>query len=250
MSQDLLTKWQIENLRFSVFLACPTGPEPVDSWVDVVGQDVDDTRIKGTGEQRVVRQQGPFGGAVMRVEIRMDRIDWHLLPLPPRTPSERPTAGLYESLKDLFHDAMLAWLDAADIVASRMAYGALLRLESGDRSGSLRVLDDLLSTVTVDPLTTWDFEYSVNRRRGSESIGNLMINRLAKWSLGQEILGSVELPASDGQPRINATTFYIPMLALDINTMPEFPGPLDRLGELLAELTKLGTEIALEGDVP
>ena len=250
MSQDPLTTWQIENLRFSVFLAHPTAPEPVGSWVDVVGQDADDTRIKGTGEQRVVSQQGPFGGAVMRAEVRRDRFDWHLLPPPPKTPNMKPTVGAYEKVKDRFRGAMLTWLEAAHPVANRMAYGAVLSLRSGNRSDSLRVLDSLLSTVKVDAQNTWDFDYSVNRRRGSKSIGDLMINRLAKWSLGQEILGVVEVPVGGGQPRIDATTSYVPMLTLDINTMPEFPGPLNRLGGLLAELAELGTEIALEGDVP
>ena len=250
MSQDPLTMWQIENLRFSVFLARPTAPEPVGSWANVVGQDADDTRIKGTGEQRVVSQQGPFGGAVMRAEVKLDRIDWHLLPPPPKTPRERPTAGPYEKHRDRFQDAMLTWLDAAHLVANRMAYGALLSHRSGNRTDCLRVLDNLLSTVTVDPENTWDFDYSVNRRRESKTIDDLMINRLAKWTLGQEIVGAVELPVSGGQPRINATIVHVPTLTLDINTMPEFPGPLNRPRELLAELADLGTEIALEGDVP
>ena len=252
MSQDLLTMWQIENLRFSVFLACPTDPEPVGSWVDVVGQDADDTRIKGTDEQRVVSQQGPFGGAVMRAEVRLDRIDWYLLPPHPKTPSKTPTAGPYEKRKDRFRDAMRAWLDAAPPVANRMAYGALLSLRGGgDRSDSLRVLDNLLSTVTVDTDNTWDFDYSVNRRRGSKSIDGLMINRLAKWSLSKEILGVFELPVGGGQPRMNTMpVINVPMLTLDINTDPEFPGPLDRPRELLAELADVGTEIALKGDVP
>ena len=250
MSQGPLTMWQIENLRFSVFLAHPADPEPVGSWADVAGQDADDTRMKGTGEQRVVSQQGPFGGAVMRAEIRRDRFDWHLLPPPPKTPSTKPTVGPYEKGKDRFRDAVVAWLDAARPVANRMAYGAVLSLRSGSRSDSLRVLDNLLTTVKVDPQNTWDFDYTVNRRRESRSNGGLMINRLAKWSLGQEILGVVELPVGGGQPRINATTSYVPTLTLDINTMPEFPGPLNRPGKLLAELTELGTEIAREGDVP
>ena len=250
MPQDPLTMWQIENLRFSVFLARPTDPEPVGSWTDVVGQDADDTRIKGTGEQRVVSQQGPFGGTVMRAEVRLDRIDWHVLPPPPKTPNERPTAGPYEKLKDRFRDGMLAWLDAEKPVANRIAYGAVLSHRSGNRTDCLRVLDNLLSTVTVDPENTWDFDYSVNRRRVSKSSDGLMINRLAKWSLGTEILGVLKLPASGGQARMNTVTVNVPMLTLDINTDPEFRGPLNRPRELLAELAALGTEIALKGDVP
>ena len=250
MPQDLLTEWRIENLRFSVFLEPPTEPGPVASWTAVVGEASDDTRIKGTGDQRIVRQQGPFAGARMRADVRMDRIDWHLLPSPPETPSPRRTAGPYGDLKDRFRDTMLAWLDATHPLANRMAYGAQLSLGGGSRSDALTVLARLLATVEVDPQNTWDFEYTVNRRRDSEAIAGLMINRLAKWSLGQEILGSIELPVSGGQPRLNTTTAYLPMLMLDVNSMPEFPGPLDRPGELLMEFASLGTEIASQGDVP
>ena len=100
MPQDPMTMWQVENLRFSVFLTHPAEPTAVDSWGDIVGQDADDTRLKGTGEQRVVSQQGPFAGAVMRAEIRRDRFDWQLLPPQLKTPSTKPTAGPYEKVRD------------------------------------------------------------------------------------------------------------------------------------------------------
>ena len=104
--------------------------------------------------------------------------------------------------------------------------------------------------MTLDPENIWDFDYSVNRRRGSKSIDSLMINRLAKWSLGQETFGVVELPVSGGQPRVNATTSYVPLLTMDINTVPEFSGSLTQPRDIFAELVSLGTEIALQGDVP
>ena len=250
MPQDLLTKWRVENLRFSVFLASPADPGLIGSWTEVLGHDADDTRIKGTGNQRVVRQQGPFGGARIRADVRRNRIDWHVLPSPPKTPDERPVAGTYGELKDRFLNTMLEWVGRANPVANRLAYGAQLTLGTGSRSNALAVLDELIETVKVDAQNTWDFDYTVNRRRESEAITGLMINRLVKWSVGQEIRGAVELPANGGQPRVNATTAYLPVLALDINTMPEFPDPIARPGELLTELAGLGTEIASQGDVP
>ncbi len=250
MAQPVLTEWHTEHLRLSVFLADPVQPGPVDSWVDVAGQDSDDTRIKGTGNQRVVSQEGPFRDKRMRADVRMDRIDWFLLPSPPATPGIRPTAGPYDGLADSFRGCMLAWLDAAGVVANRMAFGAQLNLRSGDRTGALTVLDGLLATVQMDVRNTWDFEYSVNRRRTSQVLADCPINRVAKWFLGRQVLGAIDLSFNCGSPRINTTTVHLPVLMLDVNTAPEFPGPLDRLDKLLQELVGLGTEIALKGDVP
>lgn len=250
MPQDLLTKWRVQNLRFSVFLANSADPEFINSWTQIVGHDADDTRMKGTGDQRVVRQQGPFGSTRISAEVRRNRIDWHVLPSPPKTPDERPVVGAYGELKDRFLNTMLEWVGRANPVASRLAYGAQLTLGTESRSEALEKLDELIATVDVDTQNTWDFDYTVNRRRESETIAGLMINRLVKWSVGQEIRGAVELPANGGQPRVNTTTAYLPVLTLDINTMPEFPGPIARLGELLTELAGLGTEIASQGDVP
>ena len=249
MPQDLLALWHVQHLRFSVFFPQPTQPEPVHLWADVVGHDPDDTRIKGTGTQRVVTQEGPFRGARMRADVRTDRLDWFLVPSPPSTPDARPTAGPYAGLKDPFQACMLAWLNASRIVTHRMAFGAQLSLGPGERTEALTVLDGLLATVQLDTQNTWDFEYTVNRRRPSAVMADLMINRMVKWSLGRQVLGAVELALNGGSPRMQTTTAYLPVITLDVNTIPEHPGPLERLGELLAELASLGTEIALEGDM-
>ncbi len=250
MPQDLLTRWQVQHLRFSVFLTNPAQPSPIDSWVDVVGQDADNTHIKGTGDQRVVTQQGPFRDTMMRADVRRDRVDWFLLPSPPATPDSSLTAGPYDGLTVPFSTCMRTWLDVAGIVANRMAFGAQLSLTPGDRSAALAVLAELVTTVQIDVQNTWDFEYAVNRRRTSNTIADLMINRVAKWTLIRQILNEVDLSLNGNPPRIVTSTVYLPVLTLDVNTIPEHSGPLDQLEELLEELARLGTEIALEGDVP
>ena len=251
MPQDLLANWHVLHLRFSVFLPQPAQPEPVDRWADVTGQDADDIHIKGTGGRRVVTQQGPFRGARMRAEVRIDRIDWFLLPPRPQTPDDRPVAGPYDGLIDPFRACMIAWLDAAGLVTHRMAFGAQLSLGGGgDRTEALEVLADMLATVEMDTRNTWDFEYTVNKRRTSNVVADLMINRMAKWSLGREVLGAIELAFNGGSPKMQTKVTCLPILSLDVNTIPEYPEPLKPLGQLLEELVSLGTETALKGDVP
>ena len=235
MPQDLSVDWHVQHLRFSVFLPQPAQPEPVGFWANVVGQDADDTHIKGTGSQRVVTQQGPFRDARMRAEVRIDRVDWFLGPSLPPTSDDMPVAGPYDGLIDPFLACMRVWLDAAGLVVHRMAFGAQLSLRQGNRSEALTVLADLLATVEMDTRNTWDFEYTVNRRRTASVMAGLMINRVAKWSLGRQVSGAVELAFNGSPPRMQTATAYLPVLTLDANTIPEHHGPLERLGELLAE---------------
>ena len=136
------------------------------------------------------------------------------------------------------------------LVTHRMAFGAQLSLGGGDRTEVLEVLADMLATVEMDTRNTWDFEYTVNKRRTSNVVADLMINRVAKWSLGREVLGAIELAFNGGSPKMQTKDTYFPVLSLDVNTIPEYPEPLKPLGQLLEELVSLGTETALKGDVP
>jgi len=91
-----------------------------------------------------------------------------------------------------------------------------------------------------------DFLYQYNRRRTSLTAPEVEINRLSKWTWAP--LGEVQV--KDGKlvhPLESAC-----LLELDINTMPEFQGPLqqDRLAPLFEEMVELAVEIAQRGDVP
>ena len=242
--------WQTENLRLSVFLTEPSYPEQLELWTQVVGAEPATVNTQGVGDQRVIVQEGPFLGARMRAEVRADRIDWLLVPSPPDgTPGNKPTAGPYNAIIPLFRERCLDWLDRASVTVNRMAYGAQLSIEPADRTSTLATLAGLLPTVRVDAENTWDFDYSINRRQSSQSIENLMINRLSKWSLAREIVGQIKLSDTSGPQTITTKTLYFPQLVLDINTIPEHSGSLDHLGSILEELVTLGTEIATKGDV-
>ena len=76
-----------------------------------------------------------------------------------------------------------------------------------------------------------------------------MINRLSRWSLAQEIVSQIQLIGSTGHQTMTTKTSYLPMLVLDINTIPGHHEPLDQLDSLLGELVDLGTEIVMQGDI-
>ena len=242
--------WLVDNLRVSEFLAQPSTPEPLALWAQVVGAESATTNIQGSGAQRVVTQEGAFIGARVRAEVRTDRIDWLLVPSPSDVPpGSRPTAGPYDDINTRFCGLCLDWLRLANIPVNRMAYGAQLTLETSERIPALATLAGLLPTVAVDIESTWDFDYSVNKRRDSQFIEGLIINRLSKWSLAREVVSQIHLAAALAEQQVITTkTSYLPMLVLDINTIPEHRDPLEHPVPLLQELIALGEEIVMKGD--
>ena len=104
----------------------------------------------------------------------------------------------------------------------------------------------------MNPDTSFDFLYQMNRPRESLVIPGVKVNRLSKWSVGMILRQTVELNVFD-----HGTTVYPQpdlhhcLLELDINTVPG-PAtlPQDRLIGLLEELVALGKEIVSNGDQP
>ena len=98
-----------------------------------------------------------------------------------------------------------------------------------------------------------DFMYQINRARASDSVHNLNINRLSKWSVSAIFWGKARffkgLATADYHPGPHV---FSCRLELDINTVVELESELKRedLPKLLQEFTELSKEIAHEGDIP
>lgn len=240
--------WYVEHLRFSAFHMEPADPKPVESWARIVGDEPEDIRIKGTGGERIVTQRGPLVGAKMQSDVRRDRTDWRLHVDPPES-GKGVSAGIYRNLEGAFLEKINNWLKIEQPKIVRLGYGGVLRLEARSRLEALMVLNDLLPKVELDVENTWDFEYAINRRRRSKTLGGMSINRLSRWALAQVIRGTIEVPSDGSQPRIMTDTSYACQLTLDVNTIPENRDPLDNIDELAAELFAWGTEIATRGDI-
>jgi hypothetical protein len=154
-----------------------------------------------------------------------------------------------------FMEVMRRWLPDCPRL-QRLAFGAALYLPVENREEGYRHLRKYLPfTREYSPQTgafleysprTGDFLYQFNRRRPSESVPRVQLNRLSKWMW----LPLGELRVVDGklvEPPESAC-----LLELDINTAPEFQEglPPDRCVPLFEELIRLAVEIAAQGDVP
>jgi hypothetical protein len=246
MSRPALTAWRADALRVSAFPTPDAVITPDAWWKDLLGAEAEvETLRKG----RLVRQeQGEALGGLLRLTVQPGRIDWSLGPKPPPQPPEDfPSVGTFtESLPRLV-DLVSRWTPSCPTLG-RFAFGVNASMPAASQEEAYGVLDALLPAVEVDPSTT-DFQYRVNRPRNSRlNIEGLRVNRLSTWAAMR-----MEVMALTGgsQPFRAAPTFAV-RAELDINTAPDFAGPLPMasLTDLLREFADLAAEILTEGERP
>jgi hypothetical protein len=240
-----LEPWQVGDLRLTAFLD-PHAPVEARGggkrWEALVGKKPE-TAISRNFDTEV-DESGPFVPGVGLTHRRSRRaIEWMLAPLK----SEKPEAFSLMSPQVLvpFKELMCRWLmDCPPL--QRLAFGAALYLAVKDRREAYDRLEGFLHLGLKYSDDEGDFLYQYNRRRRSQRLPEVMINRLSKWTWVP--LGEVRL----GDGKLVFPSESACLLELDVNTAPEFPGtlPHDRYVPLFEEMIGLAAEIAALGDVP
>lgn len=237
-----LEPWQVGDLRLTAF---PSPHAPVEArgrgkrWEALVGKRPE-TAISRNFDTEV-DESGPFVPGVRLAHRRSLRvIEWMLAPLNPEAFSVMDSQVLVS-----FKELMCRWLTDCPPL-QRLAFGAALYLAVKDRREAYDRLEGFLHLGLKYSNDEGDFLYQYNRRRRSQRVPEVMINRLSKWTWVP--LGEVRL--GDGKLVFPAESACL--LELDINTAPEFQGmlPHDRYVALFEEMISLAAEIAARGDVP
>ena len=239
--------WRAESVRVTAFPSADVMLAPDTWWKDVVGTEAAvETRRKG----RLVHQdQGDALGGVMTLTVQPGRIDWSLGAKMPRDEllQDFPALGGVVDTLPKFIDLLIGWVPASPPIG-RLALGVNARVAVPDRREAYGLLDALLPAVEVDPAST-DFQYRINRPGDSGlDIPGLLINRLSTWAAIR--LDLVDLAA--GVKRFRAASTFAIRAELDVNTTPDFPGPLpaERRLDLLREFMRMSLEILTEGERP
>jgi len=244
----MLRDWKAEILRLTVFQV--TGQPPFDRsgwWREIAGSDPESSITKSrTGE---CVESGPFGGGVLVLQTQPGRADWLLLESPGM---DQLVAELsFPEAIDTFHRGLRSWLEARRNLA-RLALGAIVKLPVDDLEAGYRRISNFLP-FDVDPVTSSDFMYQINRARPSIVMPDVRVNRLSKWSVGRLVRAEV----SPTQIPVTVSVHEVPQssscrLELDINTSSDSPSPLPsaRLPALFDEFVDWAREIIAEGDIP
>ena len=252
MTRFPVTDWRAEQLRLTVFPMPGASIRSPEWWESMIGSPPDETASNPKRGSSLI--SGHHGTGKLLLKLEPDRIDWLFVPSetePDSLPAalEFPTVGTVEEGLTTFSDIVERWLAKDGIPeVSRIAFGAvLMHPETDHRSGYLRLPDYV--PVRVDPGSS-DFLYQINRSVTSDiGIDGLRINRLSKWSVAKFMLFSFALTGTEIGQRPVPAPVYALRLELDINTAPEFEGPIPRarLVDVYRELVRLGREIVAEG---
>ena len=219
--------WLVEDLHLTVGYETPRATSLVrDWWIAATGahpEEVTEKPLAGT-----VQLEGRFGEAylIARTELSRLTVAWQY--------GGRPSPQLYPAFDDVrqpFVEFATRWLGFETVPPiQRFGFGgSLVKLFPGIED-CRRDLGRLLPAVNMEIATTLDFHYQVNRRCTAQAVEGLTLNRIAKWR------------ARSPPPAIQ--------LDLDMNTVSDHVGALDRLPDLLKELVGYADRFAREGDRP
>jgi hypothetical protein len=245
--------WFSQVLRFTAFPTPDAQLGDVTWWLELTGGQPE-TR---TSQPRrgALQEEGSLQRGVLTLKIEPLRIDW-LMGQSTETIIQEdtlPVLGRFTDTLPEFTHLMRRWLALPSIPPmSRLALGAILLQPVDTREEGYRRLRSYLNAVQVDPESSSDLLYQINRARPSRTeIPDLRINRLSKWSVALTIRRAITAGLG-GVSIATAEEIRACRLELDVNTAPDYVGqiPRDRLVELLDEFVSLGTEIVQEGDIP
>jgi hypothetical protein len=244
--------WQAEAMRVTVFPNEVVPTDPSSWWDEIVG--VPPETVVARPKVGQFQARGDFEGRQLALQVQPGRVEWVLGPLAKAVEGEEaalPSLGPFPEVLHTLSKIVVPWLHQAPAL-QRFAFGAILMqpVESV-RAGYTLLQKYLASSVHLDPESSSDFFYQINRPRPARTaITALRLNRLTKWSVQVIRRMTMTIGAEGGTTRVLGEDAAC-RLELDMNTAPDFAGalPADQLGPLLQELTDLGCEIAQKGDI-
>lgn len=242
-------EWNAEILRLTTFHPSGVLANTQGWWKALTNEEPGSIVNKPKGGERA--EVGRYEGWPFALQVQPQpegRVDW-IAGGPGETTENSETLRLPIRLP-LFLDPMRRWLQTNCPRTKRLAFGAILQLDVGNRSEGYRTLSNYLDFDLSED--AWDFMYQINRKRISRVVKGLSINRLTRWSVGSFQRATFRIASSDCpvEAEVGQQTYHC-RLELDINTAPEFPDllPQGQLAALLDEMQQMSLEIVRDGDV-
>jgi hypothetical protein len=242
--------WQAQNLRLIAFPREPQFAVRQNWWQELTGAEPENVLEKRQKQER--EEIGIFQGAVLSLSFDLLRIQWTVSPRldADNLPAEQmpPVLGSFMEKQAWFRGLMERWLPHCPPI-HRLAFTASLLQSVPDHQDGYRMLDRYLRWVEIDPQSS-EFLYRINRRANSGVVQGMSINRLSTWLVGKFAVLVRIVEGGHPEQQIEPTEKFACAVELDINTAPEFTGPLPHadLPCIFAELVAAGVEIATRGD--
>ena len=242
-------EWDIDSVRVSIFHSAPSGLLQPGLWKEVTGsppESVDERPREG----RTIARGGEDGNQLILI-IQDQRLDWQIRPVPPARPAPGTLLMLagVEKILPLLRKAVRR--SAKNIPhVHRLAFAPIFIRKSPSQIEGLQALSSYLPVLNADALKGSDFIYQINRRRSSNVVPYLRVNRLAKWETQEFMQGTLSIESARA-PQVTTTPTPARLLHLDVNNVPWDKGlPKKRIIEIFDELVMHACELATKGDVP
>jgi hypothetical protein len=245
------TDWKVESLRLTTFHAAALLANAQGWWRGLTGSDPESVVSKPRGGERA--EVGRYEGWPLALQVQQQpegRVDWVAGGFAEAAENLEAVPRLVDRLP-LFINPLKQWLQATCPETNRLAFGSVLRLDVPSREEGYRKLSNYLD-FDLNP-EAYDFLYRINRKRQSAVVDGLRVNRLSNWSVGFQQHRIVTIHFDSGAMEAEQERLaYQCRLELDINTSPDFAGPLphERLVALLDEIREFSLQIVREGDIP
>lgn len=249
-----LSAWQTELIRLTAFPGASTNVLNQNWWEELMGERP--TKYNKDLKKQEQTDEGPFKNGRLILAVTPLRIDWIYRTVEDESEEPMkslPIVGSFEqTLKD-FTELITPWFSKGDLIVSRLAFGCILLQEADDPSAAYRLVSSYLPFEkgnVLDSQSVSDFVYRINRKKQSDVVKELVINRLSSWNA--IALRSLQI-VSTGNRTIRqdlAEPLYAARVELDINTSADYETdlPPNNLSNLFQELIDAGTEIAIYGD--
>lgn len=249
-----MPNWSAEHIRLTLFPARDfRAPDP-NWWRMLVGRDPQAKTVQqGIG----IQETGPINEhCTLTLDLGANRIDLLMSPVvqPTENPTAFPTFDSCPQAFDAFRDLGARLLPHLTDIR-RMAIGGVMIAPVADKVAGYRELVPLLPSVRLDPATSSDFSYSINRHATSpQACPDLHVNRLSIWGVASLAGIRIQIDGSNVGVTMNQSGSGVSALRLqfDVNTDAERRDnlPNDRLEPLFGELLGFARNIVERGDVP
>lgn len=228
--------WRTEHLRLTAFLETEEPLLLVRDWWNVITEGPPSAVLEEP-QGGSMQLFGEYKNAQLHMTAERGRLDIRR-PFALAQPTPDTLPSFTEALTP-FVELAARWLgrDASPSV-QRLALGVTVLKIFSEIEACRDVLDNYLPPVDMQLTEPRDFEYRTNRRRPSQTVSDLPVNRIAKWSINRIREAAVGSPA------------YIIRLETDLNSDADNVGGLDRPAELFSELADYAERLAKEGDRP
>ncbi|WP_064033946.1 hypothetical protein [Methylosinus sp. R-45379] len=241
--------WIVETLRVSLFSTHTIDISNAD-WTKITGQDEAETQKKALGRRTMT---GPYRNAILNLSASGNRSDCIVTPRFPTPDAIEenyiPSVGAWPSVCESFVEDTATWVTNSDVSISRIAFGAVLLGRCESREQAYRYLLGSLKSVKGDPERMAEVIFRVNWPLKSDTVENLVINRITQWSVLEV---RVQLAIDFTNSTIETAPMFVVRLELDHSTDAQRSEPFDRdsVPLIYRELVQLAFENAKEGELP